>query len=140
MNLKICDNYDRRQGYKIFNEWQRFSCINNKLSLLFSSIPKSFLPYEAEEIEKALNIRAKEYFDNEEKENSRKVQEGFAILWRYESDEKALRKIKEELDFILNTQDLKEVKLAKLKEFFESWRDFLEQQKNSANKGGVPSE
>jgi len=53
---------------KIFQDWQRYMEINNKLSKIFMgfSLPKSFLPYPMEVLEEAINIVAKAYSDNKD--------------------------------------------------------------------------
>ncbi len=110
---------------KIFKEWQKFTEINDKLALIFStSIPESFLPYRVEEIEEALNIVAESYFNAGQKENSKKIQESIVNLWVYNPDEEALKDMKKRLELILNDTSLKKTLLAKLNEFFESWRSF----------------
>lgn len=118
-------NMTEERARKIFKEWQKFTEINDKLALIFStSIPESFLPYRVEEIEEALNIVAESYFNAGQKENSKKIQESIVNLWVYNPDEEALKDMKKRLELILNDTSLKKTLLAKLNEFFESWRSF----------------
>lgn len=104
---------------KIFGHWIEFVEINDKLSNIFSSIPKSFLPYPVEALEEALNIVAKNYFDQGDLKASSNIQESIASLIRYKDDEEAIENILESLS--LKDPSLRKIYLGNLKKARDSW-------------------
>lgn len=107
---------------KIFKSWQEYVEIAGKLEKIFSTIPESFLPYPVEILEEALNIVAKRYFDTGDRKMSKTIQETIAaFLWTHEKDETAIESMEKNLDLMLKHPELREVKLAKLKECRDSW-------------------
>lgn len=125
----------------IFNLWQEYQEIGDKLHQIFTTIPESFLPYPATVLEEALNIIAKHYFDTGDKETAKNIQEMLALQTtglylssdskgrmtttdKPISDEEALRKMKKELDLILDNPDLLKVKLSNLERSRKSWVKF----------------
>jgi len=125
------------EAKKIYNVWRDYIEIADKLHSIFHIVPESFLPYPAEELEEALNIVAKDYFDAGDKKTARNIQEVMtAHLMPYHmtvingeltstnekpTDEEVLGEMKEKLDLILSNPELKEAVLANLKRVRDSW-------------------
>lgn len=129
------------EANKIFKRWQSYQEIADKLGQLFIVVPESFLPYPVEILEEALNIVAKGYFDSGDKKAADNIQEsmGRYLTGYYLSsdsngklvvkddkltDEEVLKKMKQELDFILEHPDLLKAKLENLKVARDSWAEF----------------
>ena len=128
------------EANKIFKDWKEYMEIADKLSRLFIVVPESFLPYPVETLEEALNIIAKYYFDTGDKKASNNIQEtmGAYLTGYYLSsdsndklvikdnmltDEEGLRKMKRDLDFMLEHPELLEAKLESLKKARDSWAE-----------------
>lgn len=110
------------QANKIFKEWQQYVEIADKLSIIFTVIPESFLPYPKEVLEEALNIKAKEYFDYGNTKMSKNIQETIASwIWNCESDEEALNKMKKDLELFLDNDILRKTILKNLQTSRDSW-------------------
>ncbi len=125
----------------IFKRWQNYQEIADKLGQLFIVVPESFLPYPVEILEEALNIVAKAYFDSGDKKATDNIQESMAryLTGYYLSsdsngklvvkegkltDEEVLKKMKQELDFMLENPEILKAKLENLKAARDSWTEF----------------
>jgi len=125
------------EANEIFEHWRGYIEIADKVHTIFTVVPESFLPYPVETLEKALNIVAKSYFDAGDKRMANNIQETLALhvtgyylggsgkktMFRKKklTDEEALRKMKEMLDFILDNPKLLRIKLKNLKTTQKSW-------------------
>jgi hypothetical protein len=116
---------------KIFEWWQNFVEFADKFSRLMLPIPDSFFAYSTEEIEGALNIIAKVYFDSGDYKTSEAIQETMiAYLSRREEDEKALKNIKERLTLFFENPKLKKTMIKALRES----KDFYKKRNNEDSK------
>ena len=81
------------EANKIWNIWRGWywPCHFILDSIFFGTIPESFLPYPKEVLEEALNIIAKSYWDEGNKNISNDIQKVMASLMAYEKDEEALQ-------------------------------------------------
>lgn len=124
----------KEEAQKIFQDWKGNIELLEKIFVVFPVIPESFLPYDTETLEEALNIIAEDYFDQGDKRTARNIQE-LAVLHmgglyitpegvtnRKLSDEEVLLSMKERVDFILKNPELKKAILNNLREAAESWR------------------
>jgi hypothetical protein len=111
------------EANKIFKHWKEHVEVSNKMAQIFTGIPESFLPYPMEVLEEALNIVAKEYFDDGDKKASKNIQGTIGYLARYEKDETALESMKRCLDFYLSNPELRKIKLEQLQRCRDSWAE-----------------
>ena len=123
------------EAKKIFKSWQDYQEIADKLGTIFVVVPESFLPYPVDTLEEALNIIAKEYFDTGDKKAANDIQEsmgryltgyylpveGLVVTGDKLTEEEVLRKMKRDLDFMLENPELLEAKLESLKKARDSW-------------------
>jgi len=125
------------EANKIYIDWKEYMEIADKLNKVFSIVPESFLPYPLEILEEALNIIAKYYFDSGDKKIANNIQEtmGAYLSGYYFSTtddkvvaknykltgEEILKKMKRDLDFMLENPELLKFKLKNLKEARYSW-------------------
>lgn len=108
---------------KIFERWQQYQEIHTKLISIFSIIPESFLPYPSDELEEALNIIAKHFFDSGNHEMSKVIETSKAGLFCYLADEEALTYIERRLASFSQHSDIKDTYLASLKRAKDSWTE-----------------
>jgi hypothetical protein len=113
-----------KEANRIFKFWQEYVEINDKMWKIFTSIPKSFLPYPVEVLEEALNIIAKSYFDEGDSKTSEAIQSSIAMLIKYKDDEEAIIDIAE--NPILKTPELRKLYLKNLKKTSDSWLEMKE--------------
>lgn len=122
----------KEKAYKIFEGWQNYIETGDKLMKVFTQIPESFLPYPVEILEEALNIVAKECFDNGDKDTANTIQHSIAYhlggfylnesnSFKKITDEEALQSMKKKLDIILENKDLKEAVLKVMEDTQNSW-------------------
>lgn len=127
------------EARKIYNNWQKYIEIGDKLSKIFTTVPESFLPYSADTLEEALNIVAKYYFESGNKRMANNIQETLALhtaglymsisngklvtTKKELTDKEVLGKMKENLDQMFEHPDLLEAKLESLKITRDSWAD-----------------
>jgi ABC-type nitrate/sulfonate/bicarbonate transport system permease component len=64
----------KNEAKRIYDSWQESVETLDKVLKIFSVIPESFLPYPAEVLEEALNIIAKEYFENGNRRMAENIQ------------------------------------------------------------------
>lgn len=128
------------EAQEIFRSWQDYQEIADKLHTVFSVVPESFLPYTVEDLEEALNIVAEHYFNNGDQKRARGIQEtmGAYLTGYYLSssegklaassikltDEEVLKRMKTDLDLMLEHPELLEAKLENLKRSRENWAEF----------------
>ena len=71
----------REEAEIVFRDWQAYVEINDKLFQLFGpSIPKSFLPYPPDVLEKAMNIIANVYFEADDGNACTMIQENMSTI------------------------------------------------------------
>lgn len=80
------------EASKIVKIWgTHLEYVGGKLMIIFGAhIPESFLPYPKSDIEDALNMLAKHYYDNGDKKASEDLQSSMGSLTLYRDDEEAL--------------------------------------------------
>ncbi|MFA6463647.1 MAG: hypothetical protein WCV55_01420 [Candidatus Paceibacterota bacterium] len=105
----------------ITKNWQAFIEVVDKLSKICAILPKSLLPYPIEDIEEALNIVAKEYFDAGDKKTSEVFKDSVGFLCGFKDDEEALESIHSIIGFMLENNDLKKIKIENLKKARDFW-------------------
>ena len=117
----------------IYQSWQNYMEIAEKLSCLMLSVPESFLPYPVDALEEALNIIAKDFFDSGNKEMSETIQRTMALyLTPYYftesgvtgikiTDEESIELMKRKLDLIEKNPELKKAIVKSLKETQDNW-------------------
>jgi hypothetical protein len=112
---------DLEKAKRVFKDWQKFVEINDKLGLIFSSIPKSFLPYPPDILEGAMNAVAEDYFNAGDHKTAEDIQNSIVTLIRYEDDSKALESMLKKLKIISEHPDLRDTYLNNLKRTRDSW-------------------
>jgi hypothetical protein len=127
----------KEEAQIIFQSWREYMETADKFSKLMLTPPESFLPYPVAVLEKALNIVAKEYFDNGDKKMAETIQTTMAsyltgyfmafsdgkmvTLDRPKTDDDMLEGMKKSLDLILGDPALKKTVLENLKKSQDSW-------------------
>jgi hypothetical protein len=110
------------EAEKIFKSWQGYMEIVDKLGKIFIQLPESFLPYPSDILEEALNIVAKDFFDNGNKKMSNTIQETMSgYLTMHTDDEVALASMHHSLELMSKHPKLKETYLETLKECQDFW-------------------
>jgi hypothetical protein len=121
------------EAKNIYKNWKANIEILDKILKVFHVIPESFLPYNIETLEEALNIVAKDYFDMGDKRTAKNIQEILTlhveglyytpegVTGRKMTDEEALMSMKKKLHQIFENPELKTVVLKNLKEARKSW-------------------
>lgn len=102
---------DLKEARNIAGEYGGFlSCANERLgAIFFTHIPQSLLPFQPAQIEEALDVVAKFYYENGDQKKVRLYQEVKAELGVYKNDEEsilyALKMYNEKkwLDFVMET-------------------------------------
>jgi|JI6StandDraft_1071083.scaffolds.fasta_scaffold237635_2 histone H3/H4 len=112
----------QEEAKKIFKLWQEFAEINDKLGKVFRSVPVSFLPCPQENLEEALNIIAKNYYDIANHAAVNTIHEQMVSLARYKSDEDAFEDIVD--DWIQKDPAEVKIQLENLKIAKENWLEF----------------
>jgi len=122
------------EANKIWNIWRGWywPCHFILDSIFFGSIPESFLPYPQEVLEEALNIIAKSYWDEGDKNISKDIQGTMCSLQTYEKDEEAL----ESLAKNLSNPEMIKVRLTCIANYKKDWIKWLE----NKNKMGLKNE
>ena len=100
--------------------------IADKLRQLFVLVPESFLPYPAEILVEALNVAAKDKFDEGNIKAAKAIETTAAAylssyLTEKITDETALESMNRSLSLILSDPELKKIKLEKLREVRDNW-------------------
>jgi hypothetical protein len=108
---------------KIFKVWQEYVEISNKMSIVFHTLPESFLPYPLKVLEEALNFLAKRYHDAGDIESSELIKSSLGFLAFYSNDESALEEMQKVLNLMADNPSLKEVYLTNLKDARDSWAE-----------------
>lgn len=119
------------EANKIFEDWKAYMSIVDKMDRIFSQIPESFLPYPPKILEEALNIVAKKFFDNGDKEDADAIQGTMgAFLFKHEKDEAAFESMYRDLELMINNSELKNTKLANLKKTKDTWLEIKRKKLN----------
>ena len=104
----------------IFRDWQAYVEINDKLFQIFGpSIPKSFLPYPPDVLERAMNIIANGYFEAGDGSTSTMIQENISAILSYKDDEEAIKNIVNGVR--LKHVELRKIFIGKLQKSRDSW-------------------
>jgi len=141
----------RAEANIIFRAWQDYLEVGDKFRQIMLTPPASLLPYPVDIIESALNIIAKDCFDSGDKIVSEEIQRLMTLhLFGYHvletggtlTDEEALVKMRDTLNFILENPPLKDSVLENLKSCQQSWMDMRRKTSDSeprqfAEVGGV---
>ena len=110
----------REEAEIIFRDWQAYLEINDKLFQLFGpSIPKSFLPYPPDVLEKALNIIGKVYFEAGDGGVHTMIQESITTILCYKDDEEAISGIVNGIR--LKHSELRKIFIGKLQNSKDNW-------------------
>ena len=110
----------REEAEIIFRDWQAYVEINDKLFQIFGpSIPKSFLPYPPDVLEKAMNIIANGYFEFGDGRTCTMIKENISIILSYKEDEEAIKNIVNGVR--LKHVELRKVFISKLQKSRDSW-------------------
>lgn len=110
----------REEAEIVFRDWQAYVEINDKLFQLFGpSIPKSFLPYPPDILEKALNIIARVYFEDGDINMHTMIRESVTTILCYKDDEEAAGNIVNGVR--LRHAELRKVFIGKLQKSRDSW-------------------
>jgi predicted transcriptional regulator len=125
----------KNEAKKIYENWRESVETLDKILIVFSVIPESFLPYSAEILEEAINIIAKDYFDKGNKKMADSIKGTAAyhmtglyltpngVTGRKITDEEALLSMKKTLDFILENPKLKKATIELLKKTQKNWAE-----------------
>lgn len=109
----------------VFEGWQAYVEIADKLSRVFSVIPESFLPYPKNTLEEALNLVAKRYFESGDRRMAHAIQEGMAAwLGGVKNDGEAIPLMAKELELMLGNPALAAARLKNLQDARNSWATF----------------
>lgn len=124
----------------IFDSWKEYMESAEKFMALGITPPQSFLPYPIETLNVALNMVAEEYFNIGDKKMVENIHEtmgnhlssyflsfaeGKAVsLDGPKTDEEMLVEMKERLEQLLENNDLKNMRLRKLKDTQDYWMRF----------------
>jgi hypothetical protein len=128
----------KEEAHKIFADWKEYIEFGDKLSKLFTVVPKYFLPYPMDTLEEALNIVAKEYFDAGDKSMAKNIQETMALhMAGYflapsnteMTDDEIFEHMKEKLERILANPELKRGIIENMRNTQSSWIKFRSQKK-----------
>lgn len=116
------------EANKIFKIWSGWYWPSHFIlhSIFLSKIPESFLPYPQDILEEALNIVARQYYDNGDLQNSKKIQESIASLASYTKDEDALQQASESL----SNAKKRDVILFYVLNFKKDWKKWLDKQED----------
>lgn len=110
----------REEAEVIFRDWQAYAEINDKLFQIFGpSIPKSFLPYPPDVLEKAMNIIASCYSEAGDGNTCTMIQENISAILCYKDDEEAVKNILNGVR--LNHVELRKIFIGKLQKSRDSW-------------------
>jgi hypothetical protein len=110
----------RDEAEIIFRDWQAYVEINDKLFQIFGpSIPKSFLPYPPDVLEKAMNIIASGYFEAGDGNTCTMIQENISAILSYKDDEEAIKNIVNGVR--LKHVELRKIFIGKLQKSRDSW-------------------
>jgi hypothetical protein len=110
----------REEAEIIFRDWQAYVEINDKLFQIFGpSIPKSFLPYPPDVLEKAMNIIASGYFESGDGSTCTVIKENISAVLSYKDDEEAIKNIINGVR--LKHVELRKVFIGKLQKSRDSW-------------------
>jgi hypothetical protein len=110
----------REEAEIIFRDWQAYVEINDKLFQIFGpSIPKSFLPYPPDVLEKAMNIIANGYFESGDGNTCTMIKENISAILYYKDDEEAIKNIVNGVR--LKHVELRKIFLNKLQKSRDSW-------------------
>ena len=113
----------REEAEIVFRDWQAYVEINDKLFQLFGpSIPKSFLPYPSDILEKALNIIAKVYFEAGDINTHTMIRESVTTILCYKDDEEAISNIVDGIR--LRHAELRKIFIKKLQKSRDTWAKF----------------
>lgn len=104
---------------KIVRDWKEYMEINDKLGMIFISLPESFLPYPMEILEEAINIVAKSYYDEGDIKTSDIIKESVGFLVRYKDDEEAIKSFPD--NWKLNNPEIRKLYIQNLKRARDSW-------------------
>lgn len=120
----------KEEAIIIFNSWQDYMDIAEKFECLMLTPPESFLPYPANTLLEALTIISKDFINSGNKKMAEAVQgtiDGYLSPYfskRTEGltiDEEAIRGMKQTLDLMEQSPELKKALLRKLKECQDRW-------------------
>jgi hypothetical protein len=110
----------REEAEIIFRDWQAYVEINDKLFQIFGpSIPKSFLPYPPDVLERAMNIIANGYFEAGDGSTCTMIQENISAILSYKDDEEAIKNIVNGVR--LKHVELRKIFVSKLQKSRDSW-------------------
>ncbi len=114
------------EANKIFKTWGQWywPCHFILHAIFLSKIPESFLPYATDILEEALNIVAKQYYDNGDLKTYRDIQGSIASLIAYTNDEEALQQASESL----SNSKMREVMLTYIRNYQKDWTSWLKEQ------------
>ena len=104
----------------IFRDWQAYVEINDKLFQIFGpSIPKSFLPYPPDVLERAMNIIASGYFESGDGSTCTMIKENISAILSYKDDEEAVKNIVSGVR--LKHVELRKIFINKLQKSRDTW-------------------
>lgn len=120
------------EAQKIYNVWKEHIEILNKVNIIFSVVPESFLPYPVETLEEALNMVIADYVASGNTRMAENIKElmaghlgGYFIPNGIKlTDEEVLIKMRDKINLILENSELKESLFDVLKDTQSSWIDF----------------
>ena len=116
------------EANKIFKIWSKWYWPSHFIlhSVFLNKIPESFLPYQKNVLEEALNIIAKQYYDNGDFKVSKNIQESIASLAAYVRDDDALQQVSDRLSDV----KMREAILIYISNFKKDWKNWLDKQED----------
>lgn len=110
------------EANKIFNVWKEWfwPCHFILYSIFGTTIPESFLPYDKDTLEKALNIVAEDYHNSGNVEASKDIQRSIGSLIYYCKDKHGIKHLK----IYMNNPELEEIiniRISNYKEEYQKW-------------------